>query len=103
VSGEQKTVSDERLAVSGNADAWVKAIASDWRQAELNEPDRLLCELAEKLARDSHAVSDADIEGLRQAGFSEPAIHDAVQVIAYFSYINRVADALGVAPEAWLA
>jgi hypothetical protein len=26
-------------------------------------------------------------------------IHDAVQVIAYFNYINRVADALGVDPE----
>jgi hypothetical protein len=25
-----------------------------------------------------------------------------VQVIAYFSYINRIADALGVEPESWL-
>jgi uncharacterized peroxidase-related enzyme len=101
-------VREERSAVSGlaesaSAEHWVSQIATDWRRVALAEPDRVLCELAEKLARDSHAVSDADIEGLRQAGFSEPAIHDAVQVIAYFSYINRVADALGVAPEEWLA
>lgn len=37
-----------------------------------------------------------DVEGLRAAGWSDRAIHDAVQVISYFNYINRVADGLGV-------
>jgi hypothetical protein len=36
---------------------------------------------------------------LRSVGWSDLAIHDAVQVISYFNYINRVADALGVEPE----
>jgi alkylhydroperoxidase family enzyme len=40
-----------------------------------------------------------DLDELRRAGFGDAAIHDAVQVIAYFNYINRVADALGVDPE----
>jgi alkylhydroperoxidase family enzyme len=40
-----------------------------------------------------------DVEGLRRAGFADEAILDAVQVISYFNYINRVADALGVDPE----
>ena len=30
------------------------------------------------------------------------AIHDAVQVIAYFNYVTRVADALGVQPETFI-
>ncbi len=47
-------------------------------------------------------MTGADIATLQHAGFSDPAIHDAVQVIAYFSYINRIADALGVEAEAWL-
>ena len=37
-----------------------------------------------------------DVAALRRAGFEDLAIHDAVQVIAYFNYINRVADALHV-------
>ena len=44
-------------------------------------------------------MTRADIEGLRAFTFTDVAIHDAVQVIAYFNYINRVADALGVDPE----
>jgi alkylhydroperoxidase family enzyme len=41
----------------------------------------------------------ADLDTLREHGFSDRAIHDAVQVIGYFNYITRVADALGVEPE----
>jgi alkylhydroperoxidase family enzyme len=43
-----------------------------------------------------------DIETLRQAGLDDVAIHDATQVISYFNYINRVADALGVEPETFI-
>ncbi len=41
----------------------------------------------------------ADLDDLRRCGFDDRAIHDATQVIAYFNYINRIADALGVEPE----
>lgn len=44
-------------------------------------------------------MTPADLETLRAAGFDDRAVHDATQVIAYFNYINRVADALGVEPE----
>lgn len=37
-----------------------------------------------------------DTDDLRAAGFDDVAIHDATQVIGYFNYINRVADALDV-------
>lgn len=39
------------------------------------------------------------VDALRAQGFDDRAIHDAAQVVAYFSYINRVADGLGVEPE----
>ena len=32
-------------------------------------------------------------------GWSDAGIHDAIQVIAYFNYINRVADAVGIQGE----
>lgn len=44
-------------------------------------------------------MSPEDLDRLRTIGLSDRAIHDAVQVIAYFNYITRVADALGVEPE----
>jgi alkylhydroperoxidase family enzyme len=44
-------------------------------------------------------MTAADLDLLRRHGFDDRAIHDAVQVIAYFNYITRVADALGVKEE----
>lgn len=43
-----------------------------------------------------------DVEGLRRAGFDDRGISDAVQVVSYFNYINRVADGLGVDLEEWM-
>lgn len=40
-------------------------------------------------------MREADVHRLRGLGFADRAIHDAVQVVGYFNYINRVADALG--------
>ena len=38
----------------------------------------------------------ADLEELRRHGLGDAAIHEAIQVVAYFNYINRVADAVHV-------
>jgi len=80
----------------------VHLIASDWRRADLSAPDRALCEFAEKLTLTPHTMTPADLDALRAHGFGDRAIHDAAQVIAYFNYINRVADALGVEPESFV-
>ena len=45
------------------------------------------------------SVGAADVDALRTLGWSDPAIHDAIQVIAYFNYVNRVADAVGIEDE----
>jgi uncharacterized protein YciW len=39
------------------------------------------------------------VQILRECGLSDRDILDAVEVISYFNYINRVADALGIDPE----
>jgi len=44
-------------------------------------------------------MTEADVQALRGHGFDDRAIHDATQVISYFNYINRIADALGVGNE----
>ena len=40
-----------------------------------------------------------DVDELRGHGWSDAAISDAIQVVAYFNYINRVADAVGIDDE----
>jgi uncharacterized peroxidase-related enzyme len=74
-------------------------VARDWRTAPLSPVDRALCAFAAKLTHDQQRVTPRDLDELRDHGLSDRAIHDAVQVIAYFNYITRVADALGVEDE----
>ncbi len=78
------------------------AIARDWRSAPLNEIDQALCAYAEKLTRSPAAMRESDILTLRAAGLDDVAIHDATQIISFFNYINRVADALGVEREEFI-
>ena len=40
-----------------------------------------------------------DVDSLRDAGFNDRAILDINQIVAYFAYVNRVADGLGVELE----
>ena len=68
----------------------------DWRTAALTQRQAALCAYAEKLTRRPSHMSPDDLTPLRQAGLTDRDILDAVQVIGYFNYINRVADALGV-------
>ena len=44
-------------------------------------------------------MRESDIEELRRRGFDDAGIHDATQVISYFNYINRIADALHIENE----
>ena len=74
----------------------MKAITADYRHAELSAVDRAICDFAVKLTHSPGSIRERDVESFRQAGLSDRAINDVVQVAAYFNYINRVADGLGV-------
>jgi alkylhydroperoxidase family enzyme len=52
-----------------------------------------------KLTHEPASVSSADAEGLRSHGWSDAGVHDAIQVIAFFNYINRVAEGVGIERE----
>jgi uncharacterized peroxidase-related enzyme len=80
----------------------VHALVRDWRTAPLAAADRALCALAAKLTHHQAQMTPDDLDALRGHGFDDRAIHDAVQVIGYFNYINRIAHGLGVEPETFV-
>ena len=71
----------------------------DYRAADLDPRTRALCDFAIQLTRKPAGISQADIDLLHTHGLDDAAIHDAIQVIGYFNYINRIADAVGVEDE----
>ena len=71
----------------------------DWREAPLGVADRAMLTYAEKLTIRPWDMVEADVARLRQAGFSDAAILDINQVTAYYAFVNRLADGLGVELE----
>lgn len=80
-------------------DALVDQVIADHRSAPLDPVTRVVVDFADRLTRDSAAMSEADVAALRGAGLSDETIVDLVQLVAYFNYTNRLAVALGVDPE----
>jgi len=74
----------------------VAALQEDYTTAPISEQDRAMLDYAAQITRDATRVSPADHERLRAAGFDDRAILQITLIAAWFNYINRVADALGV-------
>jgi uncharacterized peroxidase-related enzyme len=60
---------------------------------------RALCDFAVKLTAAPTSVGREDADALRAHGLDDATIHDTIQVIAYFNYINRIAEAVGTEDE----
>lgn len=58
-----------------------------------------MLEYALKLTRSPRELGPGDVEALRRAGFDDRAILDICQVTAYYNYVNRLAEGLGVELE----
>jgi uncharacterized peroxidase-related enzyme len=74
----------------------VEALRKDFRTAPISEQDRTMLEHVVKLTKDATKCSRADIQKLRDAGFDDRGILQITLIAAWFNYINKVADALGV-------
>ncbi len=79
--------------------ALVAALIQDYQQADLSPADRAMLDYACKVTLAPASVEAADVEALRQVGFDDRAIHDICHVAAYYAYVNRIADGLGVELE----
>ena len=79
----------------------MQQLTLDWREAPLSDADRVMLNYAEKLTVRPWDMVEADVAHLRQASFSDAAILDINQVTAYYAFVNRLADGLGVELEAY--
>ena len=58
-----------------------------------------MLDYAAQMTTDATKISRTDHERLRAAGFDDRGILQITLIAAWFNYINRVADALGVGRE----
>ena len=81
------------------AEQLVEALTADYRSADLAPADRAMLEYALAVTQAPHAVTAEVVATLRAAGFDDRGIHDICTVAAYFAFVNRLADGLGVELE----
>lgn len=91
----------EFLRQEGGDDLSVEQVKSDWREMELTKAEYAMLEYAEKLTLTPSAISEADVQKLRDAGWTDRDILDIVHVCAYFNFRVRVVDGLGLDLGKW--
>jgi uncharacterized peroxidase-related enzyme len=79
-----------------------RAVARDYREANLTARDRILLDAAVALTCEPSERTQADIERMREYGFDDRSILKATEIAALYNLINRVVSSLGVQLEAGL-
>ena len=74
----------------------IEALKKDYRSAPISEQDRAMLDYAVRLTKDATMCSPEDHAKLRAVGFDDKGILQITLIAAWFNYINKVADALGV-------
>ena len=65
----------------------------------LGPADRAMLVYSRKLNFTPGEMSEDDVVALRAAGFDDRGIHDICSIVAYYAFVNRIADGLGVELE----
>jgi uncharacterized peroxidase-related enzyme len=77
-----------------------QSILRDYRSAALPRKERVLLDYVWKLSKAPRKMSEADMDGLRAEGWTDPQIVATVHVASFFAYMNRVAEAFGLTAAA---
>ena len=80
-------------------EALARAVARDYREANLAARDRVLLDAAVALTCEPSERTRADIDRQREYGFDDAAILKATEIAALYNMLNRVVSALGVELE----
>jgi uncharacterized peroxidase-related enzyme len=74
-------------------------LSTNYRHARLSERQRAMLDFAVKVTEESHRCTERDLDVLREAGWSDEDVMDIAEVAAMFNLTNRMASALGWAPN----
>ena len=86
-----------QLAQITRNESFAQSILRDYSAAALNAKEHALLDYVVKLSRTPGEMTEADLVALRAQGWSDPQIVATVHVTSFFAYMNRVAEAFGVA------
>lgn len=76
-----------------------RKLVTDYPNAPVEEKEKVLYRFADKLTRKPFEITQADVDAVRQAGWSEEALVETVLTVAWFNFINRVSTGLGLVAE----
>jgi uncharacterized peroxidase-related enzyme len=88
-----------KLSAALGDEALARAVARDYREADLPARDRVLLDHAVALTCEPAERTEEDVERLREYGFDDRAILKATEIAALFNLVNRLVDGLGVRLE----
>ncbi len=83
-------------------DTLVEAIEDDFESAAISTKRKAMLRFALKLTANPGGMVEADVDGLRDEGFSDTDVLHIVEATAYYAYANRIADGLGIPLEEWI-
>ena len=80
--------------------AQLARIAHDYTSAELEPAEVAMMVFAEQIARDAAAITDGDVQVLRDHGFTDAEIFDIAAAASARCFFVKLLDTLGVEPDA---
>ncbi|MDE0185472.1 MAG: peroxidase [Candidatus Poribacteria bacterium] len=77
-------------------DKQIAQIVADFQTADIDEATKAILEFAVKVTKAAPTITPSDLERLRGYGLTDEALFAIVEVVGFFNYVNRIADAFGV-------
>ena len=77
----------------------VEQLRTNHAYARVDPRERAMLDFAVKLTERSSACTEADVEALHEAGWTDEDIMDIAEVAAMFNFTNRLASGLGWRPN----
>ena len=85
-------------ALGNVEDSLNKQLVTKFESAEISEIDQAILNYAAKLTKEPASITKQDVSNFRtkHSELTDHMLHDIVQVVSYFNYVNRLADGLGI-------
>ncbi|MFC6835554.1 peroxidase-related enzyme [Halomarina ordinaria] len=87
------------LRIYAEAPKLADQLAANHRSADLSAAHRAMLDFAVKMTEEPGTVEEADLDRLRDHGFSDEAIWDIGSVTAYYNLSNRLATMADMRPN----